>query len=717
MKKLTFFMVLVVVFNVSVYSQWVPVGPYGGNLTNISSLGQNVITSVSGFGFFTSSNSGYNWVFRNNDPPPLGILTFVYYSNILYAGTTHGIYQSTNFGNNWIQNSLSDKQVTSLLVNSNYIYAGTHDSGVYVSTNNGLNWIQKNSGLSNKQVKALAFCGSYIFAGTEGGVFVSNDNGNNWALKSWGFCSSPMPITSLAVIGTYVFACYYDGCGVYRSTNYGDNWYQINTGLPTSVYVSTIASNGNNLYAGTTYNAGYYSTGLYISTNNGSYWSNLDNNQISGIISGITFSGQNMYVCTGSEYSYPYNNGGVFCTTNNGTNWSSIYDGIYNLSLTPIVNIGTYLFTGSTYMGYGGYYQGMFVSSNLGSSWNKINSPTVKRYINALSSYGNNLYMGTEDSGIFVSTNYGQNWTNVEHYNYLSVVSVLGVSGSKIFAGSYLHELYISTNNGINWNKLDTSLHVNWARDIVVSSSDIYVGFDYGGVIRSTNNGLNWIKINNGLPGGSCMALAKDGQNLYTCYYWGGGIYRSSNNGNNWIQISNSITNRNFSTIVAYNDKIFVGADSVIYFSSNFGTNWTKINQGFPLYNILQVPLINKLYIINGYIYATTNYRSVWRRPLSDFLIVNKISSEIPDKYSLYQNYPNPFNPTTNIKWSMPQNGNVKLIIYNLLGKEIESPVNEKLNAGMYEFVWDASKFSSGIYLYRVITDNFVDTKKMVLLK
>jgi hypothetical protein len=97
--------------------------------------------------------------------------------------------------------------------------------------------------------------------------------------------------------------------------------------------------------------------------------------------------------------------------------------------------------------------------------------------------------------------------------------------------------------------------------------------------------------------------------------------------------------------------------------------------------------------------------------------MIQESENKIPVKFTLYQNYPNPFNPTTNIRWSIPESGKVKIIIYNLLGKEIATPVNEKLNAGTYEFVWDASEYSSGIYIYRIITDNFADTKKMVLVK
>jgi hypothetical protein len=101
---------------------------------------------------------------------------------------------------------------------------------------------------------------------------------------------------------------------------------------------------------------------------------------------------------------------------------------------------------------------------------------------------------------------------------------------------------------------------------------------------------------------------------------------------------------------------------------------------------------------------------------------VNNISSEIPDGYYLYQNYPNPFNPNTIIKYSIPSNvkgdmSNVKLVIYDIIGKEIATLVNEKQSPGTYVVTFDASGLPSGIYLYTITTGDFKESKKMLLIK
>jgi hypothetical protein len=96
---------------------------------------------------------------------------------------------------------------------------------------------------------------------------------------------------------------------------------------------------------------------------------------------------------------------------------------------------------------------------------------------------------------------------------------------------------------------------------------------------------------------------------------------------------------------------------------------------------------------------------------------IRTISSEIPAVYSLQQNYPNPFNPSTKIRFVVSRNSLVRIIIYDITGKAITEIVNQNLNPGTYEVDWDALNLSSGIYFYSLLSGDFVQTKKMVLLK
>ena len=96
---------------------------------------------------------------------------------------------------------------------------------------------------------------------------------------------------------------------------------------------------------------------------------------------------------------------------------------------------------------------------------------------------------------------------------------------------------------------------------------------------------------------------------------------------------------------------------------------------------------------------------------------IHNLNTSIPDDYTLYQNYPNPFNPTTVIKFGIPKNSFVKLIVFDILGREVAKLVNEKLNAGHYEYTFDGTGLTSGVYFYRIKAGEFVETKKMLLLK
>jgi hypothetical protein len=96
---------------------------------------------------------------------------------------------------------------------------------------------------------------------------------------------------------------------------------------------------------------------------------------------------------------------------------------------------------------------------------------------------------------------------------------------------------------------------------------------------------------------------------------------------------------------------------------------------------------------------------------------ITTISTEIPEKFSLSQNYPNPFNPSTNIRYDLPKNGFVKLVVLDELGREIETLVNENQAVGTYEATFNASQYSSGAYFYRLTTDGFSETKKMLMIK
>ncbi|MEO8512070.1 MAG: Omp28-related outer membrane protein [Ignavibacteria bacterium] len=104
-------------------------------------------------------------------------------------------------------------------------------------------------------------------------------------------------------------------------------------------------------------------------------------------------------------------------------------------------------------------------------------------------------------------------------------------------------------------------------------------------------------------------------------------------------------------------------------------------------------------------------------KKVSELVGISQTGTQLPEVYALSQNYPNPFNPTTNIKFTLPKDGNVSLKLYNSMGQVVGTYADGFMKAGSYNAEIDGSDLSSGVYFYSLVTDNFVDTKKMMLVK
>ncbi|HEY5534025.1 MAG TPA: T9SS type A sorting domain-containing protein [Ignavibacteria bacterium] len=169
---------------------------------------------------------------------------------------------------------------------------------------------------------------------------------------------------------------------------------------------------------------------------------------------------------------------------------------------------------------------------------------------------------------------------------------------------------------------------------------------------------------------------------------------------------------------------------SKLFCGSNFGFN-DSTSLGDSLINIK--PSINRGIKSGGagivWVAFTKDSLSLSniyaKRTLVALTNINKIGNSIPGEYKLFQNYPNPFNPVTKIKFDVAEHTpnplsrgeNVSLKIYDITGREIQTLVNEKLNSGTYEVTFDGSNYASGVYFYKLRSGEFVETKKLVLLK
>jgi hypothetical protein len=113
---------------------------------------------------------------------------------------------------------------------------------------------------------------------------------------------------------------------------------------------------------------------------------------------------------------------------------------------------------------------------------------------------------------------------------------------------------------------------------------------------------------------------------------------------------------------------------------------------------------------------VTSAYSTRWSF-VTSITGITQTGTEIPKVFKLYTNYPNPFNPSTSIKFDVPKGGFVNIEIFNIVGQSVAQLVNMNLNAGSYNVYWDASAYPSGIYFYRIVSSEFNETKKMILVK
>jgi hypothetical protein len=672
-----------------------------------------------------------------------------------------------------------DTTVYSLAVSGTNIFAGTWNCGIFLSTNNGISWTAVNNGLMGISINALAVspngtADTNIFAGTgTGGIFLSTNNGTSWTAVNNGlptnYWVSSIAIFSNGIWGTNLLAG--TSIGPYISTNNGSTWTEAN-----ECFVGTgeyaLAASGSNLFAGTR-------AGIFLSTDNGTKWSAVNNGLVSYsviYVNALAVSGSNLFAGIISLTT------GVFLSTNNGTNWSAVNNGlpqsqVQSLAISPVGTGGTNIFAGT--IGHG-----IFLSTNTGQSWNAINTGLTNTDIFSLAvstdgKGGTITFAGTWGGGVFLSTNNGTNWIAVNNgLPANAYVSALGICGTNIF-GIIGGHVFHSTDKGTSWTDVSNGLSDASAMSIAVSGTNIFVGTGNSGVFLSTNNGTSWKNISTGLPANYIVnSLTISNTHIYTgtlggCVWrrplseiinsvWQAGI-NVKDNGN----ISQSLT---FGQSLAATDSIDselgevplppppfgfdvrfhlpTGDESWIdYRSSNLDTiEWLIKFQpgsgGYPItfsWDTKNLP-IGSLYlkdIITGSI-VNINMKTDSSFTLTNTgineLSINYIApavnptaitvvKSLPTVFSLSQNYPNPFNPSTVIRYGLPGASNVKIKIYNLLGQEVESLVNETQSAGYHEITWNASNKASGIYLYSIDatpTDgkgNFRSAKKLILIK
>lgn len=374
--------------------------------------------------------------------------------------------------------------------------------------------------------------------------------------------------------------------------------------------------------------------------------------------------------------------------------------------------IGTNLFAGTQ-------GDGVWISTdNSASPWTKVSNGLKGNNIDNLITSGGNLIAKT-DSGIFVSSNNGGNWTSANNGLSNYPVQCIDLSGTNLYAGTMGGGVFISTDNGSNWSAINSNLTNLNITAITAYEENLFVGtfgyFQESGVFVSTNNGGSWIQANYGLTDTLVNSLVISGTNIFANVSAStqAKLYVASLTSPSWSLASAGLPNSFGISLAVSATNVFAGAYSNgVFLTTDNGANWIDVNDGFG-----SSRTISCLAVLGDDLFAGFYNGEVRRRPLSQMITSVEDQNDIPISFNLSQNYPNPFNPSTKINYSITEFSQVALKIYDVLGTEVATLVNEEKPAGNYEVNFNASQLSSGIYFYKLQAGNFVSTKKMLLIK
>ena len=247
-------------------------------------------------------------------------------------------------------------------------------------------------------------------------------------------------------------------------------------------------------------------------------------------------------------------------------------------------------------------------------------------------------------------------------------------------------------------------------------------------MLKTTNGGATWTNIDYGGRGAiSAIQFINENTGWFAGYFkdsfiWGTHIYVTTNGGDNWTMSPFVITSvTGLSTIHFINKDLGWAVDGhygglyggFIFKTTDGGWSWVGYSSGTTDIGLRSIFFIDSTcgWVVGdmGTILHTTNGGV-------SFVEEEEIE-EIPTEFLLSQNFPNPFNSSSIIKYSIPKSSQVTLKIFNTLGQEIETLVNEEKPVGTYELNWNAANLPSGVYFYRLQAGDFVQTRKMILLK
>jgi photosystem II stability/assembly factor-like uncharacterized protein len=660
--------------------------------------GTGFTRSIDGGATFSTFSSGLPLGERNHFDYCYSNPAYIYAA--VYSSSFFRVYKSTNFGLNFTQVAPSqnfdggqawyDMYCRVNPVDPNDAYVGTID--VYRTTDGGATFTNITNGYGNGTVHVdqhyLFFDpadASTFFVCNDGGIYKTTNNGNSFTNMN-----QSLTLTQFYRIAASPF-------------------------LPDRILGGTQDNGTQQTFSTLNWNAAFGGDGGEVAFNP------FDQNYIIG----------------------ETQNGGLTRTINGGSNWQyNAMNGIdqnENVAwVAPIIHHPA--ISGTYYIA----RQKVYKSTNNGGNWTAVSSG----YLNgngavtelAISQSNPNKLLAASGNKVFLSTDGGVNWTNITtglpnktvssiyihpENDQMFLVTFFGLGGNKV---------YKSENGGSSWRSLGGDLPDTPVNDLFIYTEDnahpntYFVATDIG-VFLTQNDGENWVELADGIPNTLVLHLdyspathtlraGTHGRGVYEAYI---DFYLPVELASFSASVDHNTIALNWETATEINNKGFeierklknqdwqtigyVGGNGTSSESHSYKFNDQSISGSYSgriLYRLKQVDF-DGTYKYSNQVYADFDF--------------------IPDQITLSQNFPNPFNPTTTIKYSIPDESNVKLFVYNSLGEKVSELVNGIQPSGNYQVTWNAVDYASGIYFYNLEVSDlqnnslYKGSRKIVLVK
>jgi photosystem II stability/assembly factor-like uncharacterized protein len=684
--------------------------------------------------------------------------------NIMYAssygyGSTY-INKSTDNGESWSMLSVASSgrrgeiAVTPADPNVVYLLSANSSGGVYSvykSTDSGVNFAAVNAG------SPAGMLGYYTDgSGGSGGqgsydwciavdptnantVFIggittwkSTDGGTNftantcWTSSSfYNFSGVPEVHADKHVLAYQNSSTLFEGNdgGIYKTTNGGTSWTDLSDGMVISqIYrLGVSQTNINKVITGLQDNGSkLYNTG---------FWSDVTGGD--GMECIIDYSNANYMYAT-------YVRGEIYRSTNSGLSFSTtISENIpggqpIGAWVTPYIidqNNSATLFAG---------YDRVWKTTDRGNNWtsaSQVLSSSVKLRSLAIAPSNSNILYAADQTSMWKTTDGGAtNWSTITLPTTSSSVTYIAVKNNDpntvwITYGGYNDGLkvYESTNGGTTWTNISAGLPNLPVMCIthyktITERNVLFVGTDIGVYIKDGSS--NWVSFSSGLPNVVVTELdinygTTDKLRAAT---FGRGLWETEITGTVPVELISftattlgNAVKLNWKTETEINNYGFEIERKILKHVQN--DSWEKIgfvngsgNSNSPKdYSFVDDKVSNGKY--------SYRLKQIDNDGKYEYSNVIEADYEAITKYELSQNYPNPFNPTTKISWQSPVNSHQTLRVYDVLGNELATLVNEYREAGIYEINFDASNLPSGVYIYKLQVGEFIATRKMTLVK